>query len=304
MKLKTANTYSALAIDEYVVGSDPGSSSAKIETDTDGKFHIKVTIPNKSTNLYQIWINKEDANNNSQLDDGEDANSNSQLDYFNTNNDTTKEFRIIPKLIVVAGQTKRVGQSFSVSGAGFGASESVDIKLTADDVSPIPLTQTQADVDGNISSTDLKINPQTYGNKKIIASGITSQLTTVADGTLKILNQITSATTSASSDLGTNISVGQSIKLEGNGWGANEELIVAVSEFNSTNVSVELGRLTTDANGVFSHSLVMLSLGGTGVFKLTISGTAATISEPQTAMGRGVNLLSWSLQGSTEYPSP
>ncbi|HCK14238.1 TPA: hypothetical protein DHW51_08960, partial [Candidatus Poribacteria bacterium] len=36
--------------------------------------------------------------------------------------------------------------------------------------------------------------------------------------------------------------------------------------------------------------------------KLSISGTAATISEPQTAMGRGVNLLSWSLQGSTEYP--
>ncbi|HIO06858.1 TPA: hypothetical protein EYN09_08050, partial [Candidatus Poribacteria bacterium] len=298
LKLKTANTYSALAIDEYVVGSDPSSSSAKIKTDTDGKFHIKVTVPNKSANLYQVWINKEDANNNSQLDDGEDANSNSQLDYFNTNNDTTKEFRIIPKLTVVAGQLKRVGQSFSVSGAGFGASEPVDIKLTADDVSPVPLTQIQADVDGNISSTDLKINPQTYGNKKIIASGITSQLTAVADETVKILNQITSA----SPDLGTNISVGQSITLEGNGWGTNEKLIVTVSEFNSANVSEELDRLTTDANGVFSHSLVMLSLGGTGVFKLTISGSAATSSEPQTVLSRGTSLLSWSLQGSTDYP--
>ena len=175
-----------VTINNYIYGQDAGNSSTQVKTDADGKFKTAVSLPTTiAAGQYQVLMNLEDVNANGILDAGEDTNNNGQLDYHQN----YQTISVIPKLTIAAGQSGKIGDTFTVSGVGFASSENVDIKLTDDNVE-LAAGTFPTDANGKFSSSTFTINQQTFGAKKILAIGRNSSLTAVGDQTISVLNQI------------------------------------------------------------------------------------------------------------------
>jgi len=130
-----------------------------------------------------------------------------------------------------------------------------------------------------------------------LATGRTSLLTSVGNQTVSVLNQISDVNPT----VGTNIYVGQTVVLTGNGWKGSEAVTVSVTHFNSVALAQPLVVQTTIAqtNGALSASFLVPSFGGTGLMVINVAGET---SDSQTKLNRSGATLSWDVQGSNTHP--
>merc|ERR1711881_265791 len=102
--------------------------------------------------------------------------------------------------------------------------------------------------------------------------------------------------------MGNNVYVGEIINLTGDGWGSEEAITVAVTKFKGAVLGQPLvvQTATTQVNGALSVGFPVPSLGDVGTLTIEVTGET---SNSQTHVRRdGVTLLSWELQGSSDYP--
>ena len=298
----TSNVVFGQSILTYTFGTDPVGTGAQIQTDVDGKFRVTAQVSSPlQAGSYTLFIS-EDFDGDSVLDGdstannnipapgpfdliNEDLNDNGVLDYPTP----SQAFSVVPQITVNPGQSGFTGQTFSVSGLGFGANEVVDVKLSDDSVTG----SVTADANGSFGAVNFPINTQTNGAKVVSATGRTSQLTAIGTQTITVLNRVSSITPSP-------VSVGQTITLTGDGWGSSETIEVTV--LNPINLPVTPTPATSNPDGTLSISFIVPSLSGAGTFDISVRGV--TTNDLQTAIDRGGGAaLQWTLTpGDATFP--
>ncbi|PIX16135.1 hypothetical protein COZ71_08470, partial [Candidatus Desantisbacteria bacterium CG_4_8_14_3_um_filter_40_12] len=160
----------------------------------------------------------------------------------NTLASAVNKFVIIPNITLVTPKLGSVGTMVSVTGDGYGKSETVTVQFGTGAVS---LTKTTIANQLGTFSLTWTVNTQAYGTKTITASGTATDTHKAENYEFKIMPSIIEVTLGQGT-------VGQMITVKGNGYASNEQVKIGFGT-NDTILSYNYA----DPNGSFSCSFTV-----------------------------------------------